>query len=83
MSEHTIIVYGADWCKDCRRSKLFLEDMNIPYQWVDTDQDKVAEELVRKLNNGSRIIPTVVFEDGSFLAEPTNEALAAKLGIPA
>ena len=78
----SIIIYGADWCGDCRRSKRFLDEQNIPYTWIDTDQNKEAEALVRQKNNGSRIIPTIVFEDGSFLVEPSNEVLAEKLGIP-
>jgi thioredoxin reductase (NADPH) len=32
-------------------------------------------------NDGKRIIPTIVFEDGSFLVEPSNAELAAKLGL--
>lgn len=76
-----ITVYGADWCGDCRRSKKFLDENKISYLWVDTDENKDAEELVKYKNGGKRIIPTIVFADGSFLAEPSNEKLAEKLGI--
>jgi len=79
----TITVYGADWCPDCRRSKKFLIERSIPFNWVDTDQDKEAEALVKQLNNGMRIIPTIVFEDGSFITEPSDESLAEKIGIKA
>ena len=82
MAEATITVYGADWCPDCRRSKKFLLDNSIPFNWVDTDEDKAAEEFVKQKNNGKRVIPTIIFEDGSFLVEPSNEALAEKLGLP-
>ena len=81
MAEATITVYGADWCPDCRRSKKFLLDNSIPFTWMDTDADKEAEEFVKQKNNGKRIIPTIIFEDGSFLVEPSNEALAEKLGL--
>ncbi|MCB0117933.1 MAG: thioredoxin family protein [Anaerolineales bacterium] len=76
-----ITIYGADWCPDCRRSKKFLEAQNIPYNWVDTDQDKEAEAFVKEKNDGKRVIPTIIFEDGSFLAEPSDEELAKKLGL--
>ena len=76
-----ITIYGADWCPDCRRSKKFLEAQNIPYNWVDTDQDKAAEAFVKEKNDGKRVIPTIIFEDGSFLAEPSDEELAKKLGL--
>ena len=81
MAEATITVYGADWCSDCRRSKKFLQDNSIPFNWVDTDANQGAEEFVKQKNNGKRIIPTIIFEDGSFLVEPSNEALAEKLGL--
>jgi glutaredoxin-like protein len=81
MTQQTIIVYGADWCGDCRRSKRFLDAQNIPYTWIDIDQNKEAGAFVQEKNNGIRIIPTIIFEDGSFLAEPTDEELASKLGL--
>ena len=82
MNQPNIIVYGADWCGDYRRSKRFLNEQNIPFTWIDVDQDKEAEAFVREKNNGKRIIPTIIFEDGSFLAEPSDEELANKLGLP-
>ncbi|HNO31432.1 MAG TPA: FAD-dependent oxidoreductase [Anaerolineales bacterium] len=81
MTEARITVYGAYWCPDCRRSKKFLGEQFIPFNWVDIEQDKEAEALVLKKNNGKRIIPTIVFEDGSFLVEPSNAELAKKLGL--
>ncbi|NNL75675.1 MAG: FAD-dependent oxidoreductase [Desulfobacterales bacterium] len=37
--------------------------------------------MVLENNNGKRIIPTIVFLDGTFLVEPTNAELAEKLGL--
>lgn len=76
-----IKVYGAPWCPDCRRSKNFLGEMRLPYDWIDIDQDPAAAQSVKEKNNGKQIIPTIVFDDGSFLAEPSNEELARKLGL--
>jgi thioredoxin reductase (NADPH) len=36
---------------------------------------------VIQTNRGKRIIPTIVFADGSFLVEPSHAELAAKLGL--
>ncbi len=76
-----ITVYGAYWCPDCRRSKQFLGEHQIPYQWVDIEQDPTGEAYVLQKNEGKRIIPTIVFGDGSFLVEPSNAELANKLGL--
>ncbi len=79
MSE--ITVYGAPWCPDCRRAKQFFGEMRVPYDWVDIDQDASAADYVREKNDGKQIIPTIVFADGSFLAEPSNDELARKLEL--
>lgn len=76
-----IKVYGTPWCPDCRRSKQFLGEHRIAYDWVDIDEHPDAADEVRQLNQGKQIIPTILFEDGSILAEPTNAELAAKLGL--
>ncbi len=81
MSKPEITVYGAYWCPDCRQSKQFLGEHQIPYNWVDIEEDKEGEEFVIKKNRGKRIIPTITFPDGSFLVEPSNAELAAKLGL--
>lgn len=80
-SSPEITVYGAYWCPDCRRSKQFLGEHQIPYHWVDIEQDKEGEAYVLKKNDGKRIIPTIEFSDGSILVEPSNSELAAKLGL--
>ena len=81
MSEHEITVYGAHWCPDCRQSKQFLGEHQIPYNWVDIEEDQEAEAFVIKTNKGQRIIPTIVFADGSVLVEPSNAQLATKLNL--
>lgn len=74
-------VYGTESCSDCRRAKQFLREQRIPYVWIDIDREPAAAALVRERNNGKQIIPTIVFPDGSFLAEPSNRELAQKLGL--
>jgi thioredoxin reductase (NADPH) len=79
--ESQVTVYGAYWCPDCRRSKKFLGENFIPFKWVDIEEDKEGEAYVVAKNNGKRIIPTIVFEDDSFLVEPSNSELAKKLNL--
>ena len=81
MSEEKIVIYGADWCSDCRRAKRFFQEHNIGFQWVNIEMDKNGEQYVLKLNKGMRSVPTIVFSDGSILVEPSNRQLAEKLGI--
>jgi thioredoxin reductase (NADPH) len=76
-----LTVYGAPWCPDCRRSKSFLMEQRIPFAWVDIDADADGLRFVEELQKGGRTIPTIVFEDGSFLLEPSNAELAERLGL--
>ena len=81
MNQDEIKIYGATWCPDCRRAKKFLSDQRIAFEWHDLEVDPEAQAVVQARNDGNNIIPTVIFPDGSHLAEPTNEELAEKLGI--
>jgi thioredoxin reductase (NADPH) len=81
MNDPKVTIYGAYWCPDCRRAKKFLGEQFVPYKWIDIEQDKEAEQYVLERNDGKRIIPTIVFEDDSFLVEPSNAELAKKLGL--
>jgi thioredoxin reductase (NADPH) len=74
-------VYGAPWCPDCKRSKKFLAEHRVPMDWIDIDQDRDGLRIVEEIQHGGRSIPTIVFPDGSHLIEPSDEALARKLGL--
>jgi mycoredoxin len=76
-----ITMYGTTWCGDCRRARLLFDQHKIPYRFVDIDKDEKAARYVEGLNNGCRSVPTIVWADGSMLVEPSNDALAKKLGI--
>jgi mycoredoxin len=79
MPDSQIIVYGTNWCGDCRRARKFLDSYNIPYQWINIDHDNQSEQVVIKINRGMRIVPTILFPDGTILVEPSNSKLAEQL----
>ena len=74
-----VVMYGADWCGDCRRSKRFLDDNKVEFTYVDVEADLSAAEKVMEINNGAQSIPVIVFEDGTHLTEPSDIALKSKL----
>ncbi|MEU5941069.1 glutaredoxin domain-containing protein [Micromonospora sp. NPDC047548] len=75
-----LVVYGTGWCPDVRRSRALLDTAGIAYDYVDLEEDPTATELVRRLQRGHRRVPTLVWPDGSFLVEPTDDQLLAHLG---
>ena len=83
MAQANIVIYGSDWCSDCQRAKQFMEQRSIQFDWIDVEANEEARKMVEKVNNGKRIIPTIIFQDGSILVEPSNAALARKLGTTA
>jgi thioredoxin reductase (NADPH) len=76
-----IVMYGTTWCSDCRRAKTFFGEQRVQYDFVDVDGDAGGRAVVQGHNDGKDIIPTIVFDDGSVLVEPSNAELAAKLGL--
>ncbi len=81
MSQSQITMYSADWCGDCRRSKRLMDELNVAYTLIDTEEDKTAAEKVREINGGMQSIPVIVFVDGTHLTEPSDNELKAKLTL--
>src|SRR5690348_14698067 len=81
MSHTNIKLYGTNWCSDCKRSKKFLGEQRIHYEFINIEEDMEGQAFVQRVQNGGLTIPTIVFEDGSLLIEPSNAELAAKLGL--
>ena len=79
----SITMYSTTWCADCRRAKTFLKERGIAFQEVNIDEDPDAEELVLKVNQGRRKVPTLKVAGRFFACSPFNaEQLASELGIP-
>ena len=73
-------LYGADWCPDCRRAKIFLRDNKINFENIDVDKNEWATQKVETINNGKRIIPTILINDIPY-TNPDNTELTKLLSI--
>jgi len=78
-----IVMYGAEWCGDCRRSKALLDKLGashqLTYPYIDVEADPAAADRVIEINGGMRSIPVICFPDGTHLTEPSDNALREKL----
>src|SRR6266498_237758 len=81
MAQTNIKLYGTDWCSDCKRSKKFLGEQRVPYQYINIEEHIEGQDFVRELQKDGMSIPTIIFDDGSYVIEPSNAELAAKLGL--
>ncbi len=71
--------YTTDWCGDCVRSKALLNKFEVDFNEINVDLDEEANQYIKTLQVDQRRIPTIVFEDGSFLVEPSDVELENKL----
>jgi len=78
---NTIVMYTTSWCPDCHRAKFLLDEYGIEYMNLDVEENPAALAFVKEVNHGNRVVPTIIFPDGSILVEPTNNMLAEKVGI--
>ena len=81
LTPSVISVYSTNWCPDCKRAKKFLAEHRIQYANIDIEAVAEGISFVESINNGMRIIPTIIFPDGEVLVEPSNAQLAQKLGL--
>ena len=76
-----VTVFAADWCPFCRKLRERLDRTETPYDVVDVDAGGMDEvnEWIKSVNEGNRIIPTVLYSDGTHATNPEASAVRAKL----
>jgi glutaredoxin len=80
-----IHMYGTQWCGDCVRSKRFLQQHGIEFDYSDISADPALAEQVVNYNiqagfGPKKRVPIILIGD-TVLSEPSNDELAAALGI--
>ncbi len=56
----SVSVYGADGCRETRRTREHLQDVGVRHRYINVDEDSVGEQSVRGWNEGQRRTPTVI-----------------------
>ncbi len=73
-----VIVYGAPWCPWCMKTKQFLENQKIEFEWKDVQDPDTAKEAYSK--SGQEGIP-VIDIDGQIIIGFDVEKIKSLLGI--
>lgn len=76
-----IRVAGTQWSASSHHVKNFLARNQVPYQWLDIENDSEALTMVEAAQNSTHKLPVVFFPDGSTLIDPDNRTLADKAGL--
>ena len=75
----SLTMYSTTWCGYCRRLKLQFDGAGVAYDEVNIERDPDAAAFVEGVNGGNRTVPTVRFQDGSALPNPSLAEVTAKL----
>jgi mycoredoxin len=66
-----LTMYSTSWCGYCHRLKSQLDREGIAYEVIDIEKDPASAEFVMSVNGGNQTVPTMRFEDGSALTNPS------------
>jgi len=64
---HKVFMYAISTCVWCKRTKQFLKDNNVEFEYVDIDlcsdedQEKIEEDITKR--GGELIYPTIIVDD--------------------
>lgn len=75
----SFVMYSTSWCGYCTRLKNQLGRMNISFQEVNIEEVEGSAEIVERVNNGNRTVPTLIFSDGSAMTNPSAAQVESKL----
>ena len=66
-----LTMYSTTWCGYCHRLKSQLDREGIAFEVVDIEQDPASAEFVESVNGGNQTVPTLRFDDGTTLTNPS------------
>jgi len=74
-------MYTTVWCGYCQRLKAQLGREGIAFEEIDIEADPEAAAFVETVNGGNQTVPTMLFDDGSALANPSIAQVKEKLSL--
>jgi mycoredoxin len=74
-----LTMYSTSWCGYCHRLKSQLDREGIGYTVIDIEADPAAADFVMSVNGGNQTVPTIRFDDGSALTNPSINEVKAHL----
>lgn len=80
------VVFTTSWCPFCATLRSGLAKAAVAYDEIDVEADpsaRAAGEFVMSVNGGNRVVPTVLFPDGTTATNPPAKAVADRLAAAA
>ncbi len=76
-----VVVIGFTWSPRSHEVRDFLARSRVPYLFRDYETNEKAKARAEELGVGPDRLPLLVFGDGTWLADPTDQALAEQVGL--
>ena len=73
------VMFSTDWCGYCKRLKSQLGEVGITFREINVEHEPDSADFVEQVNGGNRVVPTLLFSDGSSLTHPSVIAVKEKL----
>jgi len=82
---HKVFMYAISTCAWCKRTKQFLKDHNVEFEYVDVDlcSDEDHEKIVRDITKrgGDLVYPTLVIDDKILITGYKTDEILGALGL--
>jgi mycoredoxin len=72
-------MFSTEWCGYCKRLKNQLGEIGITFREINVEEEPDSAEFVEQVNGGNRVVPTLLFSDGTALTNPSAIAVKEKL----
>ncbi len=76
-TEH-VTIYAASWCPFCQNLIAGLKENGTPFEAWDVEKHDDISKWVESVNDGNRVVPTVLYSDGVHATNPSVEEVTAK-----
>ena len=76
-----VLVIGFTWSPRSHEVRDFLARSRVPYLFRDYEANEKAKARADELGIGPERLPLLLFGDGTWLADPTDQALAEQVGL--
>jgi thioredoxin reductase (NADPH) len=74
-------VVGLRWSAKDHQVRDFLSRNQVPFKWLDPEHTPEAAALLEQYGAQDASLPAVLFQDGTYLSQPTLQDLAARVGL--
>lgn len=73
-----VTIYATSWCPYCQALITGLKKDDVPFEAWDVEKHDDLAKWVESVNDGSRVVPTVLYSDGTHATNPSAAEVKAK-----